>query len=516
LRRAALAAALLLALGWAPAATVRAQDAPPAAAARARSVVTRHTVHLANGEALAYTATAGTLTLRNEHNEPTANVFYVAYTTGDRKRPVTFAYNGGPGSASLWLNIGAFGPRRIVMSNTSSVPPAGGGVTDNPATLLDATDLVFIDAVGTGYSTIVGKGTNAQFWGVDEDLAAFAQFIHRWVSANDRTASPKFLAGESYGSFRSAGLVNRLQKDGMPVSGVILLSSLLDYADDFGTPGDRNLPDAFAIPSEAAVAWYHKKVPNPPPDVQTFVNAARKFTSDEYVPAILRPGPLDPQTQARLTQRLHDFIGLAPAFLTSADLRISSDRFQRELLRDEGKVTGRYDGRFAASAAGRHASDNAFDPAYEAVEPAFGAAFSAYAKTELGWRTGHTYRVLPGEIVENWNFRRSGFYGRVLAPTVIPDLREALRANPSLRVFVGSGLFDLATPLYATEYELANVALDPAARARITVGYYHSGHMIYLSDDALHALRSDLGRFYSNAGSSPPGNTPEANSPRPQ
>ena len=517
MRHAALAAALLLALCIPPG--VRAQDTP-APIAQARTVVTRHTVRLATGDVLAYSATAGTLTLRNDRREPIANVFYVAYTTGDRKRPVTFLYNGGPGAASLWLHIGAFGPRRIVTSPTSFTPPAGGGVTDNPSTLLDTTDLVFIDAVGTGYSAITGKGTNAQFWGVDEDINAFAQFIRRWVSANDREASPKFLLGESYGTFRSAGLADRLQKDGMTIDGIVLLSSLLDYADDFGAPGDQNISVAFAIPSEAAVAWFHKKVANPPADLQTFVDAARKFTSDEYVPAILRPAPLDAQTQTRLTQRLHDFIGLSLPYLTNTNLRVSSDAFERELLRDDGKIVGRYDGRFAGNAGDRRGNTASYDPSYEAVAPAFLTAFTAYAKGELGWRTDRMYRMLPGEIVENWNFRRAGFFGRVLAPTVIPDLREAMRANPNLRVFAASGLFDLATPFYATEYELANVGLDPAFRARISLGYYPSGHMIYLNDDALRSLRSDLSRFYAVAVARSPEQPAPAslspNSPRPR
>jgi carboxypeptidase C (cathepsin A) len=467
--------------------------------ARAGDSVTHHVVHLANGAALAYTATAGTLTLRNEHNEPTADVFYVAYTTGDRKRPVTFLYNGGPGSASLWLHIGAFGPRRIVTTQTRAIPPAAGRLVDNPSTLLDTSDLVFIDPVGTGYSTVTGKGTNKDFWGVDEDISAFSQFIRRWIAANDRATSPKFLLGESYGTFRSGGLVDRLQNDGMAFNGVILLSSLLDYADDFGNPGDDNIPDAFAIPSEAAVAWYHKKVPNPPADLTSFLDAARQFTSDEYLPAVLRAGPLDAPAQARLAQRLHAFIGLDPDYLLRANLRVSTARFEGELLRSEGKIVGRYDGRFAGNAMDRNAGEPEFDPSYEAVAPAFITTFTAYAKSELGWRTDRMYRALPGDVVNNWNFRRRGFFGRVLAPTVIPDLREAMHLNPNLRVFAANGLFDLATPFYTTEYELANVGLDPAVRARITLAYYQSGHMIYLSDDALRALRADLGRFYARA-----------------
>ena len=498
MRRAAGAAALLLALALSSGNVVCADDAPaPAPIVLAHSVITHHVVHLANGEALAYTATAGTLTLRNDHNDPTANVFYVAYTTGDRQRPVTFLYNGGPGSASLWLHIGAFGPRRIVTSSTSPIPPAGGRLVDNPSTLLDTSDLVFIDPVGTGYSTLTGKGADKDFWGVDEDIRAFSQFIRRWVAANDRGGSPKFLLGESYGTFRSAGLADRLQNDGMSINGVILLSSLLDYADDFGNPGDENVPDAFAIPSEAAVAWYHKKVPDPPGDVQTFIDAARRFTNDEYLPAILRAGPLDAQAQAHLAQRLHAFIGLDPEYLQRANLRVSPARFEGELLRAEGQIVGRYDGRFAGSAMDRNSDEPEFDPSYEAVAPAFITTFTAYAKTELNWHTDQLYRALPGDVVNSWNFRRRGFFGRVLAPSVIPDLREAMHVNPNLRVFAANGLFDLATPFYTTEYELANVGLDPAVRARITLGYYPSGHMIYLNDDALHTLRADLARFYA-------------------
>ncbi|HEV8021958.1 MAG TPA: hypothetical protein VGP41_11875, partial [Candidatus Lustribacter sp.] len=350
-----------------------------------------------------------------------------------------------------------------------------------------------------GYSATTGKGADKDFWGVDEDIGAFSQFIRRWVAANDRASSPKFLLGESYGTFRSAGLADQLQKDGMTVNGVILVSSLLDYADDFGNPGVENVPDAFAIPSEAAVAWYHKKVPDPPADVQTLVDAARTFTNTEYLPALMRPEPLDDAARARLAQRLHSFIGLDVDYLLRADLRVSTARFETELLRGDGQIIGRYDGRFVGSAADRNAGRPGFDPSYEAVAPAFITAFIAYAKSELNWSTDRAYRALPGDVVANWNFRRRGFLGRILAPTVIPDLRDALRRNPNLRVFAASGLYDLATPFYTTEYELAAVGADPAVRARITLGYYPSGHMIYLNDDALRALRGDLSRFYASA-----------------
>ncbi len=489
------AAAAAAGLGTAATSVVRADDAP-ALPALARSVVTHHRMRLANGTPLAYTATASTLVLRDGQNAPTANIFSTAYTTGDPTRPVAFCSNGGPGSASLWLHIGAFGPRRIVTSNASFTPPAPYRLDDNTATLLDLTDLVFIDPVGTGYTTLAGKGANKDFWGVDEDLRAFSQFIRRWLAANDRSNSPTFLIGESYGTFRSAGLADRLQQDGVAVNGIVLISTTLDYADLFGG-GTDNLVDAFAIPSEAAVAWYHKAVPNPAPDVATAAARARTFANDVYLPAVLGPRPLGPADVHRLAQQLHELIGLDAGYLERADVRVSKERFESELLRAQGRILGRYDGRYAAPALDRNGSDPDFDPSVEAVAPAFTSVFTQYAKTELDWQTDQLYRALPGEVSANWNWRRDGFTGKVLAPSVIGDLREAMHTNPHLRVFSANGYYDLATPFYGTEYELANVGRDPSVARRISFGYYPSGHMIYLNDEALHALRADLATFFA-------------------
>ncbi len=486
-------------VGLATPGRLRAADDPPTAPAQARRVVTQHRIHLADGSLLNYTATASTLVLRDEHDAPTANVFSTAYTTGDRTRPVTFCSNGGPGSASLWLHIGGFGPRRIVTSNASFSPPAPFRLEDNTSTLLDLTDLVFVDPVGTGYRTLAGKATTKDFYGIDEDLREFSQFIRRWLAENGRTNSPTFLIGESYGTFRSAGLADRLQHDGVSVSGVVLMSTLLDYADDFGSGGADNLVDAFAIPTEAAVAWYHKKVPDPAPDVQTAVARARTFTDEVYFPAVLRPTPLDSGERTALANRLHELIGLDADYLERANVRVAKERFQSQLLRGDGRIIGRYDGRYAGVAIDRNRNDPDFDPSYEAVAPAFTSVFSTYARTELGWQTDRLYRALPTSIVEDWNFRRAGFEGKLLAPTVIPDLREAMHTNPNLRVFSANGWYDLATPFYGTEYELANVGADPSVARRISFGYYESGHMIYLNADALRALRADLERFYAAA-----------------
>jgi carboxypeptidase C (cathepsin A) len=490
---AALLCALLLAAG-----SARADEGAPPLPAPS-TVVTHHTVRLSSGSALAYTATASTLLLRNDKNEPTASIFSVAYTTGDRTRPVTFIYNGGPGSSSVWLQIGAFGPRRIATPDGSSIPPPPYRLDDNPATLLDVSDLVFIDPVGTGYSVAGGAGANRDFWGVDEDLRAFSQFIRRWVDANGRSTSPKYLLGESYGTFRSAGLVNRLLDDGTSVDGVILVSSLLDYGDVFAGPGNENVPDALALPSEAAVAWYHHRVPDPAPDVQTAIARARDFTIRDYLPAILSPGPLADADRTRLAQRMHELIGLDPDYLLRANLRVDTDRFQAQLLRDRGQVIGRYDGRTTGAAVDRNAQEPAFDPSYEAIQPAFTAAFGSYLSGELGWRSDRPYRVLPGDVAANWNFQRSGFTAKVNAPQTIGDLRDALHRNPALRVFAAAGLYDLATPFSVIGYELASVVADPATRARVGFGYYAAGHMIYLDSNALRALRVDIGGFYADA-----------------
>jgi carboxypeptidase C (cathepsin A) len=475
-------------------------DDPPNPPALARSVVTHDRVRLADGSVLAYAATASTLILRDAHDQPIANVFSTAYTTGDRARPVTFCYNGGPGSSSVWLHLGAFGPRRIVTSNAAFTPPAPYRLDDNAFTLLDVTDLVFVDPVGTGFSTLAGAGTTKDFYGIDEDLRAFAQFIRRWLTENGRTNSPVLLIGESYGTFRSAGLADRLQQNGIAVSGIVLMSTVLDYGDDFGNGGDGDaVVDAFAIPSEAAVAWYHHKVPNPAPDVATAAARARRFTDEIFLPAVLRSAPLAADERTRIANGLHEVIGLDPAFIERANLRVTKERFESELLRDEGRVIGRYDGRFAGVALDHNGSEPDYDPSYEAVAPAFTAAFATYARDVLNWTSEGLYRVLAGEIGGAWNFKREGSGNLVLAPETIGDLREAMHTNPALRVFSANGWYDLATPFYGTEVALANVGLDPSVARRISFGFYPSGHMIYLNLDALRALRADLQTFYRTA-----------------
>jgi carboxypeptidase C (cathepsin A) len=474
----------------------RADDAPNPPAV-ARSVVTRDSVTVASGATIAYNATASTLVLRDDHDAPTASIFSVAYTTGDRARPVTFCSNGGPGSSSVWLHVGAFGPRRIVTSTATFAPPAPYRLENNAQTLLDQTDLVFVDPVGTGYSTLAGKATSGDFWGVDQDIAAFVQFIRRWLVENGRSDAPVFLAGESYATLRNAGLAKSLHDQGIAVSGVVSISTILDFADDFADDGPSGtLVDAFAIPTEAAVAWYHKRAGAQAPDLETAIERAAAFTRETYLPALLSPAPLADAERAQIADRLHDLIGLDPAYVLRADLRVAKERFESELLRAQGRVIGRFDGRFAGAAIDRNGSDPDYDPSYEAVAPAFTAVFSAYASSALRWKADRLYRVLPGEISGAWNYRRGGFTGKILAPSTIGDLREAMHTNPSLRVFLAAGSYDLATPFYGAELELADVAREAGVAARVTTRRYPSGHMIYLNPDALVSLRADLATFF--------------------
>jgi carboxypeptidase C (cathepsin A) len=306
--------------------------------------VTRHAITV-GGRRIAYTARAGSLLLRDKDNEPTASVFYVAYTadgTNARNRPVTFFWNGGPGSSTIWLHMGSFGPVRVQVPKNATQPGATPVLRDNDATLLDTSDLVFVDAVGTGWSTVVARGKTSDYYGVDEDARAFSQFIERWLTRNGRWQSPKYLFGESYGTTRAANVVNVLQNDGVAVNGVVLLSSALDYnLLPIGNGPGQDLVYIGYLPTEAAVAWYHNKLPGPrPADLPRFLDGVRAFAGGPYAQALRRGDTLDAATRAQMVAQLHAMTGLSAAYIEAANLRIDPNRFQQELLRDEGRNVG--------------------------------------------------------------------------------------------------------------------------------------------------------------------------------
>jgi carboxypeptidase C (cathepsin A) len=467
------------------------------------SSITHHRVTIGNQE-IPYTATAGNLLIRKD-DDPIASMFYVAYTregaTNLDKRPVTFFYNGGPGSATIWLHMGSFSPRIVQTANAEPTGPAPYNVVNNGDSLVDRSDLVFIDAVGTGFSQIVGKGTGTNFWGVDADVETFGKFITRYVTVNHRWNSPKVLFGESYGTPRSAALVYHLQEQGMHFNGVVLLSSILNFAKR--APG---VDEAFVdmLPSYAAIAWFHNKVAKKQADMAAFLQQARDFASGEYAQALAKGQTLPAAQADAIANRLHEFTGLSVPYLRNANLRVSPNRFRKELLRDDRRTVGRYDGRFEGidfDAAGEEPSS---DPSSTAIMGAFTAAFNSYLAEELHYSHDLPYQVRSMEANRNWDMKHKlpehfNLQRPYPLPCTVDDLAQAMRENPGLKVLSANGYFDLATPFFGTERDINGAELDQSLCGNVTFRYYPSGHMVYLNPEARKAFRADLSAFYDSA-----------------
>lgn len=466
---------------------------------RTRDAVTRHTIVL-GGKTIAYTARAGRLLLHDAGGAPTASVFYVAYTADHRtarQRPVTFFWNGGPGSSTIWLHMGSFGPVRVAVPKDGTQPHGTAPLVSNESSLLDASDLVFIDAVGTGWSRIVGHAKPSDFYGVDEDARAFSQFIEHWATINSRWESPKFLFGESYGTTRAANVVNVLQQDGMAVNGVVLLSSALDY--NFLPLGQGPGNDYVYIgylPTEAAVAWYHHKTTGGARDLASFVAEVRAFAGGPYAAALMAGDALDPRVRGQIVARLHAYTGLSTDYIERADLRISPDRFRDELLRSEGRSVGRYDGRYSGPEVDRNATYPSDDFSDTMTSAAYVAGFYHYAHDVLHYAEERPYEVISGQVNRSWKYQRQQDGNAV---TVVADLRSAIVDNPYLHVLSANGYYDLATGFYGTEYLLHHMDLSPAESRRVTFAYFPSGHEVYLNHDALIQFRTDLRTFYGAA-----------------
>ncbi len=504
-----------------PVATLPAQErlaAPPAAAAEShkdadkdstpvppeKPVTTKHELAL-GGKTLKYTATTGTLTIRDEDDKPYGSIFYVAYTLDGaepRTRPVSFLYNGGPGAASLWLHMGSFSPVRITTDspNPTAGPPFK--LVPNEYSLLDRSDLVFIDAPLTGFSRAVGKGTAKDFTGVDQDLRAFDRFVLRYLTVNQRWNSPKFLIGESYGTTRSAALADMLGNDGVQLNGVVLISSILNYNI---RAGGYDILYIANLPSYAAAAWYFNKIPNKPADLAGWVDQARAFASGPYAQALFAGHNLAPAQLDSVAKEVSRLTGLSLDYVKEANLRISPTRFRKEVLREDRKTLGRYDMRFEGVDVDAAGEAPAYDASDTGITGAFVAAFHDYLERELKYDSTDAYHVSANSIGQwDWKHRpTSGGMGmgggEQAQPWVAADLASAIRKNPHLRVFSANGYFDLATPFFATEYDLAHMDLDPSLKGNVQFGYYPSGHMIYLNLDALHQLKDDLAAFIDKA-----------------
>jgi carboxypeptidase C (cathepsin A) len=476
---------------------------PPAP--KEESSVTDHTIKI-GGQTIAYKATASTTLIKDDKGEPTASIFTIAYTRSDAgskdmsQRPISFVYNGGPGSSSIWLHMGAFGPRRVVTTDAGPTPPPPFKMVDNAECLLDKTDLVFIDPVGTGFSRAVGKAKDKDFWGVDSDVKSLAEFIAAYIGRNGRWNSPKFLIGESYGTFRSAPLGNYLQNhNGMYFNGIVLISSVLDLGTLSFHPGD-DMPYVFYLPSYAASAYYQKMLKDPPTDLNAFLVEARQFATTEYAGALMKGANLSATEKGEIAKKLSRFTGLSEDYLIKADLRVKLQQFMAELQRARGLATGRYDARFSGPQPDLLAEYSFNDPQSAAVEGAFVAAFNSYIREDLKFGKDLTYNTSADISEWDWKLtqqgRRFGFPG---SPNVEQDLVDALVTNTHLHVEVENGIYDLATPFFATEYTMTHLGLPENLQKNITLKYYDAGHMMYLHEADLSKLKSNVAAFLDNA-----------------
>jgi carboxypeptidase C (cathepsin A) len=479
----------------------------PAEPPREEWSVTDHTIQI-GGQTIPYKASAGTMLLKNDAGEPTGLLYSVAYTRSDVKdssaRPISFLYNGGPGSASMWLHMGAFGPRRIWTVDGEFTPPAPYKLVDNAESLLDKTDLVFIDAMGTGYSRAAGKATERDFYGVDEDAAAFGQFIATYVSRNDRWNSPKFLIGESYGTFRSAVLGNLLQnRYTMHLNGIVLISSVLDLSTLTFAPGDDR-PYIYYLPSYAAVAWYHKALKTHPGSLHEFIEEARKYAQNEYADALYKGSALPAAQKAAVAKKLSYFTGLSEEYLLKANLRPTLGQFNVELLRGRGLTSGRIDARFTGYTGNLLAETAQGDPEGPAVGGAFTALLNMYNHDELKIGKDKQYNNRSGG--GGWNWTRTAGGGRggggggfPSAPNSQNDLAQAMITNPKLLVQVENGYYDMATPFFATEFTMTHLGLPSELQKNIKLDYYNAGHMMYLRDQDRVTLHNNIAEFIERA-----------------
>jgi carboxypeptidase C (cathepsin A) len=461
-------------------------------------VTTSHTLRTQTGE-LAYTATAGRIVVRHEKHtdgtfdghEPHAEVFVVAYTLDGAEpgtRPVTIAFNGGPGSSSVWLHLGLFGPRRVVMGDAGALTPPPWGLTDNEESLLAHADRGFIDPVSTGYSRAVEGGKPAEFHGFTGDVETVGEVIRLWVTRNERWLSPKFLAGESYGTLRAAALAEHLQdRYGMYVNGLMLISSVLDMGTIRFTEGN-DLPYPLFLPTYAAIAHYHGL--HPDRTLSEVLADAADLAARDYPWALAQGNRLAAADLDRVAARLAALAGLDEGYVRRVRLRIEHQRFFRELLRDSGRTVGRIDGRFTGWEADDGGEVPGYDPSIAAITGPYTAAINSHVRTTLGYANDLPYEILTGRV-QPWSYKE--FEGR--AVSVVGKLSAAMRANPHLRVHVACGYHDGATPYFAAEQVLAGLPIPEELRARIEVRYYEAGHMMYVHEPSRQQQSADLAAF---------------------
>jgi carboxypeptidase C (cathepsin A) len=486
------------------------------------------------GQAIEYRAVAGTLTVgatdpqdatlgmdgkllpdagekppdpsKPDEAPPTARIFYTAYFkkgAASETRPITFLYNGGPGSSTMWLHMGSFGPRRVVTTDTQHDPGAPYKIVNNDYSLLDASDLVFIDAPGTGFSRIMGKDKEKAFWGTDQDAHAFERFIRRLLTKFNRWNSPKYLFGESYGTPRSAALSAMLHN--VDLNGIVLLSVTLSF-DNWAdaprwNPGVEQ-PYALTLPTFAATAFYHHKLPKQPAALEPFLKEVEKFAMNEYMPALLEGSELTEARKQAVAEKLHQYTGLPVPYLLKANLRVSGGAFSKTLQDDEGITTGRLDTRYEGPDYNRLSEEADYDPQSNAVSAAYTTAINQYLRAELHYGENQTYNpnLYQEPSFAQWDQRHQAPGGPPAAAAgnginVLPDLATAMKANPKMKVLVTGGYYDLATPFFEGIYEMHHLPVPDSLQANIRYYYYEAGHMVYVNERALQHFHADVASF---------------------
>lgn len=462
------------------------------------SEVTEHEIEI-DGEQFGYSATAGTITLRDKENKPTASVFYIAYTRhdeGDRSdRPVTFSFNGGPGSASVWLHMGLLGPRRVILEEDGSPVPPPYRMENNAYSLLDETDLVFIDPVSTGFSRAVKPENAGNFHGVDEDIRSVAEFIRLYVTRNNRWLSPKFIIGESYGTTRAAGLTQELSSQHrMNVNGIMLVSSVLNFLTIRFAEGN-DLPYVLFLPTYTATAWYHNKLSDElqQQPLEDVLKAAEAFASSSYNQALLLGDGIGDEQRQIVLDHYCRLTGLDPQFVDRSNLKVTIFEFTRELLREENLMVGRFDSRYTGRVRDRRGLGMEYDPSGEAIFSAYTSTFNHYVRVELGYESDLPYNILTGEV-HPWNWGTGNSY-----VNVAKSLADSMTQNPFLKVHVSNGYYDLATPYYATRYTFNHLGIDRELLENVTEDNYNAGHMMYLNLPDLRKQKEDLARFIQSS-----------------
>ena len=464
------------------------------------------------GNKISYHATAGTLILKNDKEEPAASMFFVYYAkdgASPSNRPVTFFFNGGPGSSTVWLHMGAFGPQRVRTADDSHTPAAPYVLANNEDSLLDVTDEVFIDAPGTGFSRVLdkdlgGKGDPKDFYGVDQDGKAFTSFIQQFLSKYGRWNSPKYVFGESYGTIRGPVLALDLQNASVDLNGLILLSAIPNT--DISPDGDSlnpaiDIPFALTLPTQAAIAWYHDRVPNKPAKLEDFLAQVEKFAMSDYLTALNAGATLDPATMQKIAEQLHGYTGISTDYWMKADLRVNGGQFEHELMRESGDLVGRLDGRFEGPALDPLGEGAEYDPQSSAISSAYVSLFNDYARKTLNYGGDQNYIPLSFDVNGKWDFKHQNPFGQGFpgATNVLPDLAVAMGQNPTMKVMLAGGYYDLATAFYAAQFQMQHLPMKASLQKNISYDFYPSGHMVYANEASAKALHDDVAKFINDS-----------------